>query len=73
MAIARTEVSEERTASIIRVKRINVRATWRHIPEDAILYLLNNTQKPIPHFTGDTLYLHYKAHPINAVLEDDGC
>jgi hypothetical protein len=65
VALVRTDVSEELSASIIRVTRIGelgttlsssetsvlTRAAWRINPEDAILHLCAHLQKTYEHLT----------------------
>jgi hypothetical protein len=36
-------------------------------------FLLNNTYKFSPYLTGNTLRLHYKAQPVNAVWGNSRC
>jgi hypothetical protein len=39
----------------------------------SIEFLLNNIYKSSPYLTGNTLHLHYKAQPVNAVWGNSRC
>jgi hypothetical protein len=67
VALVRTDVSEEPSASFIRVTGISetsvlTRATWRIIPEDTILHIIRN---PIPSSTIWYTTLHAIYHTVD--------
>jgi hypothetical protein len=62
VALARTDVSEDPSASFIRVTRIGELGTTQAATSNRRT-LRRNTQI----FTGDTLRLHYRAQPVNAM------
>jgi hypothetical protein len=61
VALVRTEVSEEHSASFIRVTRIG--------EVETTLSVTSNRRTLSSYLTGDTLRLHYRAQPV-IIMQD---